>query len=61
VRGGDRFAADWPILFDGIPLDGDDLDDHQPPGAILLAMYIAVAEKQGVGKGKSGNHPETTC
>ncbi len=51
VRRRDRQrCADMEILFDGIPLDrGLHLDDHQlarPP--ILLAMYLAVAEKQGV-------------
>lgn len=42
---------DMEILFDGIPLDKVTTSmTINPPAAILLAMYIAVAEKQGVSK-----------
>ena len=41
--------ADMEILFDGIPLDKISTSmTINPPAAILWAMYIAVAEKQGV-------------
>lgn len=41
--------ADMEILFDGIPLDKVTTSmTINPPAAILWAMYIAVAEKQGV-------------
>ncbi len=41
--------ADMERLFDGIPLDRVSTSmTINAPGAILLAMYIAVAEKQGV-------------
>jgi len=41
--------ADMEILFDGIPLDKVTTSmTINAPAAILLAMYIAVAEKQGV-------------
>lgn len=41
--------ADMEILFDGIPLDQISTSmTINPPAAILWAMYIAVAEKQGV-------------
>jgi methylmalonyl-CoA mutase N-terminal domain/subunit len=43
------------ILFDGIPLDKVTTSmTINPPAAILLAMYIAVAEKQGVSKEEIG-------
>ncbi len=46
---------DMEILFDGIPLDRVTTSmTINPPAAILLAMYIAVAEKQGVGKKQIG-------
>jgi methylmalonyl-CoA mutase N-terminal domain/subunit len=42
---------DVEILFDAIPLDKISTSmTINSPAAILLAMYIAVAEKQGVGK-----------
>ncbi len=42
---------DMEILFDGIPLDQATTSmTINPPAAILLAMYIAVAEKQGISK-----------
>ena len=42
---------DMEILFDGIPLDQVTTSmTINPPAAILLAMYMAVAEKQGVSK-----------
>ena len=42
---------DMEILFEGIPLDQVTTSmTINPPAAILLAMYIAVAEKQGVSK-----------
>jgi len=41
--------ADMEILFDGIPLDKISTSmTINPPAAVLWAMYIAVAEKQGV-------------
>jgi len=43
--------ADMEILFDGIPLDKVSTSmTINPPAAVLWAMYIAVAEKQGVPK-----------
>ena len=46
---------DMEILFDGIPLDRVTTSmTINPPAAILLAMYVAVAEKQGVGKDQIG-------
>jgi methylmalonyl-CoA mutase N-terminal domain/subunit len=40
---------DFEILFDGIPLDRISTSfTINPPAAIILAMYIAVSEKQGV-------------
>ena len=42
--------ADMEILFDGIPLDKVSTSmTINAPAAVLLCMYIAVAEKQGVG------------
>ncbi len=44
---------DMEILFDGIPLDKVSTSmTINAPAAILLAMYLAVAEKQGVSKGQ---------
>ncbi len=44
---------DMEILFEGIPLDKVSTSmTINAPASILLAMYIAVAEKQGVPKGK---------
>ena len=41
--------ADMEVLFEGIPLDKISTSmTINPPAAILWAMYIAVAEKQGV-------------
>ena len=41
--------SDMEILFDGIPLDKVSCSmTINAPAAILLAMYVAVAEKQGV-------------
>jgi methylmalonyl-CoA mutase N-terminal domain/subunit len=46
---------DMEVLFDGIPLDQVTTSmTINPPAAILLAMYIAVAEKQGVSKKEIG-------
>jgi methylmalonyl-CoA mutase N-terminal domain/subunit len=46
---------DMEVLFDGIPLDKVTTSmTINPPAAILLAMYIAVAEKQGVSKKEIG-------
>ena len=46
---------DMEILFHGIPLDKVTTSmTINPPAAILLAMYIAVAEKQGVNKKQIG-------
>ncbi len=42
---------DMEILFDGIPLDRVTTSmTINPPAAVLLAMYIVTAEKQGVSK-----------
>ncbi|PIR17545.1 MAG: methylmalonyl-CoA mutase [Deltaproteobacteria bacterium CG11_big_fil_rev_8_21_14_0_20_49_13] len=47
--------ADMETLFKGIPLDKVTTSmTINPPAAILLAMYIVVAEKQGVSKDKIG-------
>ncbi|MBN2780555.1 MAG: methylmalonyl-CoA mutase, partial [Candidatus Marinimicrobia bacterium] len=41
--------ADMEVLFDGIPLDKVSTSmTINSPAAVLLAMYVAVAEKQGV-------------
>ena len=46
---------DMEILFEGIPLDKVTTSmTINPPAAILLAMYIVVAEKQGVSKQEIG-------
>ena len=46
---------DMELLFDGIPLDQVTTSmTINPPAAILLAMYIAVAEKQGVSRREIG-------
>jgi methylmalonyl-CoA mutase N-terminal domain/subunit len=46
---------DMEILFAGIPLDKVTTSmTINPPAAILLAMYIAVAEKQGISKKEIG-------
>ncbi|NWF54874.1 MAG: methylmalonyl-CoA mutase family protein [Syntrophaceae bacterium] len=46
---------DMEILFDGIPLNQVTTSmTINPPAAILLAMYIAVAEKQGVSRREIG-------
>ncbi|MBC8313002.1 MAG: methylmalonyl-CoA mutase family protein [Candidatus Cloacimonetes bacterium] len=45
--------ADMEILFDGIPLDKVSTSmTINAPAAIILAMYIAVAEKQNVSKNR---------
>ena len=45
--------ADMEILFDGIPLDKVSTSmTINAPATVLLAMYIAVAEKQGVAPAK---------
>jgi len=45
--------ADMEILFDGIPLDKVSTSmTINAPASVLLAMYIAVAEKQGVSPDK---------
>ncbi|HHT20334.1 MAG TPA: methylmalonyl-CoA mutase family protein [Tissierellia bacterium] len=45
--------ADMEVLFDGIPLDKVSTSmTINAPASILLAMYIAVAEKQGVSADK---------
>ncbi len=44
---------DMELLFDGIPLDKVSTSmTINAPASVLLAMYIAVAEKQGVSKDK---------
>ncbi len=44
---------DFEILFDGIPLDKVSTSfTINPPAGIILAMYVAIAEKQGVSKEK---------
>lgn len=46
---------DMEVLFDGIPLDRVTTSmTINGPAAVLLAMYIAVAEKQGVSQDKIG-------
>ncbi|MBT3182361.1 MAG: methylmalonyl-CoA mutase family protein [Deltaproteobacteria bacterium] len=47
--------ADMEMLFDGIPLDKVTTSmTINPPAAILLAMYIVTAEKQGIDRNKIG-------
>ena len=47
--------ADMEILFDGIPMDKVTTSmTINPPAAIMLAMYIATAEKKGVSRDKIG-------
>ncbi len=47
--------ADMEILFDGIPLDKVTTSmTINAPASVLLALYLAVAEKQGVGFDKVG-------
>ena len=51
---------DMEILFDGIPLDKITTSfTINATAAILLAMYIVVAEKQGVPIEKSGERSKT--
>lgn len=46
---------DMETLFDGIPLDRVTTSmTINPPAAVLLAMYIVTAEKQGAAKNKIG-------
>ena len=46
---------DMEALFDGIPLDRVTTSmTINPPAAVLLAMYIVTAEKQGAAKNKIG-------
>ncbi|HWU38166.1 MAG TPA: methylmalonyl-CoA mutase family protein, partial [Candidatus Acidoferrum sp.] len=46
---------DMEMLFEGIPLDKVTTSmTINPPAAILLAMYLALAEKQGVNKKEIG-------
>jgi len=50
---------DMEILFDGIRLTGVSTSmTINAPAAVLLAMYIAVAEKQGWAGTRSADHPE---
>lgn len=47
--------ADMEILFEGIPMDKVTTSmTINPPAAIMLAMYIAAAEKKGVSRDKIG-------
>lgn len=47
--------ADMEVLFSGIPLDKVTTSmTINPPAALLLAMYIVVAEKQGIGRDRIG-------
>src|SRR5690606_3176611 len=47
--------ADMEILFDGIPLDKVTTSmTINSPAAVIWAMYIAAAEKQGVPQAKLG-------
>ena len=46
---------DMEILFEGIPLDKVTTSmTINPPASILLAMYIVLAEKQGISKNEIG-------
>ncbi len=46
---------DFEIIFDGIPMDKVTTSmTINPPAMVLLAMYIATAEQQGVGPDKIG-------
>jgi len=47
--------ADMEVLFDGIPMDKVTTSmTINPPASIMLAMYITVAEKQGVRRDQIG-------
>ena len=49
--------ADMEALFDGIPLEEVSTSmTINAPAAVLLAMYVAVAEKQGVDPAKAARH-----
>ena len=49
--------ADMEEMFDGIPLDRVSTSmTINAPAAVLVAMYIAVAEKQGVAGGRRHGH-----
>jgi len=53
---------DMEILFEGIPLDKVTTSmTINPPASILLAMYIVMAEKQGVGKKQIGEPFKMIC
>ena len=53
--------ADMETLFDGIPLDKVSTSmTINAPAAVLLAMYMAVAEKQGVRRGQARAAPSRT-
>ncbi|MFO1519000.1 MAG: methylmalonyl-CoA mutase family protein [bacterium] len=46
---------DMEVLFDGIPLDKVTTSmTINPPAAVLLCMYVAVADQQGVSRSKIG-------
>ena len=49
--------ADMEVLLDGLPLD--DITTSMTinsPAAIIWAMYIAAAEKRGIGRAQAGRH-----
>jgi methylmalonyl-CoA mutase N-terminal domain/subunit len=53
---------DMEILFEGIPLDKVTTSmTINPPASILLAMYIVVAEKQGLHRKQIGGTIQKTC
>ncbi|PIR25147.1 MAG: methylmalonyl-CoA mutase [Deltaproteobacteria bacterium CG_4_10_14_0_2_um_filter_43_8] len=54
--------ADMETLFDGIPLDQVTTSmTINGPAAVLLAMYLALAKKQGVAWDKIGGTVQTDC
>ena len=53
---------DMEVLFDGIPLErGHDVDDHQLPGVVLLAFYMALADKRGIPRDAIGGTMQNDC
>ena len=53
---------DMEVLFDGIPLDKVTTSmTINGPAAMLLAMYMAVGDKQGVSREKLGGKRKTMC
>ena len=53
--------ADMEVLLDGLPLGTVSTSmTINASAAVLLAMYVAAAEKQGVARARSAARPKTT-